>query len=106
MDALPREIADKLDEVRGLCEKHHVKRLTLFGSAVMGTFDPETSDVDFVVEFAWHADPLERGRRWLDLWDDLKALFGRDIDLLVDSTVKDPHIREVIERDHLDLYAA
>jgi len=63
MDALPREIAEKLDEVQGLCEKHHVKRLTLFGSAAKGTFDPETSDLDFVVEFEWHSDPLERGRR-------------------------------------------
>jgi len=59
--------------------------LTLFGSAVKGTFDPERSDVDFLVEFEWHPDPLERGRRWLELWEELKDVFGRDIDLLVAS---------------------
>lgn len=106
MDALPREIAEKVEEVRRLCERYGVKRLTLFGSAVKGTFDPATSDVDFVVEFEWHPDPLVRGRRWLDLWDELKTLFGRNVDLLVDSTVDNPYLRTAIDRDHVDLYAA
>jgi predicted nucleotidyltransferase len=106
MDALPPEIAEHLGEVRSLCEKYSVKRLTLFGSAVKGTFDPATSDVDFVVEFEWHPDPLERGRRWNELWEELKDVFGRSIDLLVASTIKDPYIARSIESAHLDLYAA
>ena len=106
MDALPPLIAERLEEVRGLCEKYGVKRLRLFGSAVKGTFDPETSDLDFVVEFEWHPDPLERGRRWLDLMDDLKELFGRHVDLLVSSTIDNPYLAKAIEMAHLDLYAA
>jgi uncharacterized protein len=106
MNALPPEVAEKLDDVRALCEKHGVKRLTLFGSAVKGTFDRNASDLDFVVEFERHPDPLVRGQRWLDLWDDLKSVFGREIDLLVESTLKDPYIREVIKLNHVDLYAA
>jgi uncharacterized protein len=106
MDALPREIAEKIDEVRGLCAKYGVKRLTLFGSAVTGTFDPTRSDLDFIVEFEPHPDPSVRGQRWLDLWDDLKALFGRNIDLLVESTLKDRFVRQAVATDHVDLYAA
>src|SRR5438132_234284 len=63
MDALPAAITDHLDDIRALCVKYRVKRLAVFGSAVKGTFDPATSDVDFVVEFqpevrgseGWHA---------------------------------------------------
>ncbi|MDQ3280955.1 MAG: nucleotidyltransferase domain-containing protein [Acidobacteriota bacterium] len=106
MDALPQEIAQHLDAVRALCEKYSVKRLAIFGSAVKGTFDPATSDVDFVVEFQWHPDPLERGRRWLELWEELKNVFGRNIDLVVASTIDDPYIARSIETAHLDLYAA
>lgn len=106
MDALPQIVTEHLDEVRALCEKYSVKRLTLFGSAVKGTFDPETSDLDFVVEFEWHPDPSERGRRWLELWDDLKDLFDRNIDLLVASTISKPFIAQSIRNAHLDLYAA
>ena len=105
MNALPPLITDHLDEVRALCEKYRVKRLTLFGSAVKGTF-AERSDVDFVVEFEWHPDPLERGRRWTYLWEDLKDALGRDIDLIVASTIRNPYIAKSIERAHVDLYAA
>ena len=106
MDTLPPEIAEHLGEVRALCEKYSVKRLTLFGSAVKGTFDPATSDVDFVVEFEWHPDPLERGRRWNHMWEELKDVFGRNIDLLVRSTIKNPYVIASIELSHVDVYAA
>ena len=45
MDALPALVTEHLGEVRALCEKYHVRKLTIFGSAVKGTFDPETSDL-------------------------------------------------------------
>ena len=106
MNALPPAVEEKLPEVRALCEKYRVKRLTLFGSAVKGTFDPETSDLDFVVEFEWHPDPLERGRRWTDLWEDLKDVFDRKIDLIVASTIKSDYIARSIEAAHVELYAA
>jgi len=105
MDALPPLIADRVAEVRALCEKYHVKRLTLFGSAVKGTFDAK-SDVDFIVEFEWDPDPLERGRRWLELWDELKDLFGRHVDLIVSTTIRNPYFAQAVEHAHLDLYAA
>src|ERR1051325_1608793 len=85
MNALPPVIEEHLGEVRALCEKYRVKRLAVFGSAVKGTFDPERIDLDFVVEFEWDPDPLERGRLYLELWDELKELFRRNIDLVVAS---------------------
>ncbi|HVR37521.1 MAG TPA: nucleotidyltransferase domain-containing protein [Thermoanaerobaculia bacterium] len=106
MDALPSVIAEKLSEVRTLCEKYSVRKLTIFGSAVKGTFDPEKSDLDFVVEFEWHPDPLERGRRWLELWDDLRDLFERNVDLLVASTIENPYLLAQIDLAHIDVYAA
>jgi predicted nucleotidyltransferase len=106
MEPLPPAIADKLDEVRALCGKYHVKRLSIFGSAVKGTFDPETSDVDFVVEFEEHPDPVVMGGRYLELWEGLKDLYGRNIDLIVASTIRSQYFRQEFTRAHLDLYAA
>jgi predicted nucleotidyltransferase len=106
MDALPKIVTERLDEVRALCEKYSVKRLTIFGSAVKGTFDPEKSDLDFAVEFEWHADPSERGRRWLELWDELKELFDRNVDLVVASTIKDPSFSQILALTEQELYAA
>lgn len=106
MDALPAAIADKLEEIRALCVKYHVKRLAVFGSAVKGTFDPETSDVDFVVEFqpeirgsaGWHA--------YFDLRSGLRETLGRSVDLVEFSAVKNPYFRETLELTQRDIYAA
>ncbi|HYK01506.1 MAG TPA: nucleotidyltransferase domain-containing protein [Thermoanaerobaculia bacterium] len=106
MDALPPEIAEHLDEVRTLCEKYSVKRLTLFGSAVKGTFDPATSDLDFAVEFFPHPDPLVRGDRYWDLLFSLQTLFARDIDLVVLSSVKNPYFIQVLEMTQRSVYEA
>ena len=40
-----------------LCQKHHVRRLEVFGSAADETFQPDTSDLDFLVEYL----PLSNG---------------------------------------------
>ena len=37
-------------EIAAFCEKNHVARLSVFGSALTAEFGPE-SDVDFLVEF-------------------------------------------------------
>lgn len=106
MNALPPLITDHLDEVRALCEKYHVKRLTLFGSAVKGTFDPETSDVDFAVEFLPESDPIRAGRSQLNFWNELERLFARKVDLVDLSTIRNPYLAASIRRHLLDLYEA
>src|SRR6266446_480464 len=104
MNALPPLLEQHLGEIRALCEKYRVKRLAVFGSAVKGTFDPQKSDVDFVVEFEWHNDPLVRGRRYIDLWSSLKRLLDRDVDLVVDHTIENPYFRQVIDLTQRDVY--
>lgn len=106
MNALPPLITEHLAEVRALCEKYSVKRLTLFGSAVKGTFREESSDLDFAVEFHPAGDPLVRGERYLDLLVALRDLFDRDIDLVVTTTITNPYFRQVLELTEQPLYEA
>ena len=37
-------------KIREFCERHHIRKLSLFGSALRGDFSPE-SDLDILVEF-------------------------------------------------------
>lgn len=42
--------------LKDLCERFHVNRLYLFGSAATGTFDIDTSDLDMLVDFEHSED--------------------------------------------------
>jgi hypothetical protein len=99
-------ITEHLGELRALCEKYHVRKLEVFGSAVDGTFDPERSDVDFIVGFEDHADPIVRGGWWWGLWGELGDLFGRQIHLLVDEAIKTSRFQQTNRDERTPLYEA
>jgi hypothetical protein len=98
-------IADNRSALEDLCRRRRVRRLDIFGSAVGEGFDPESSDLDFLVEFHELRDN-EYADAYFGLLDELKALFQREVDLVVDSAVKNPCFRESIERSRTGLYAA
>ena len=106
MDALPPLIADKLPEVRALCEKYHVKRLGVFGSVAKGTFDPERSDVDFVVEF--DEDPTNArygwGGRLFAILSDLENVFGRKVDVVERRAIENPYFHQVLALTERPVY--
>lgn len=105
MNALPAVLEENLDAIRALCEKYRVKRLAVFGSAAKGTFDPERSDVDFVVEFF----PRERkgfGDDYFLMLEELQNLLGREVDLVERNAVRNPYFLKVLELSEHQLYDA
>ena len=93
------------DEVEALCRRYRVKRLEVFGSAADGTFDPATSDLDFLVEFLPQA--AERTfHGYFDFRDELERLYGRKVDLVMPGAVRSPRFRDAINRQRRPVYAA
>ncbi len=89
----------------GLCRRYHVRRLELFGSVATGTFKPESSDIDFLVEF----DPDSVGQAFDDyfgLHEELERLFGRKVDLVCTGAVRNPFFIEDVNKSRRLLYAA
>ena len=70
-----------------------------------GGFRPESSDLDFLVEFHELQDN-EYADTYFGLLEELKRLFERDVDLVMVSAVKNPYFRECIEPWRTLLYAA
>ena len=98
------EIEAKKDEIAEICRRHRVARLEVFGSAAKAAdFDPETSDVDFLVEFE---PPTLPGlfRRYMALIDDLRTALGREVDLLRAGTIRNRYLREAIDRSREVVY--
>jgi predicted nucleotidyltransferase len=53
-----RDVEQQRRALADLCRRYRVRRLRLFGSAATGAFAPETSDLDFVAEFADTKPPI------------------------------------------------
>ncbi len=92
-------------EIDSLCRKHGVRRLELFGSAARGDFNPQTSDLDFIVEFANYA-ARSLADQWFGLQEDLEMLFGVKVELVSARTATNPYFLETVNRDKVTLFAA
>lgn len=99
------EIELHREELRALCHRFHVRRLDLFGSAARGDFNPEQSDIDFLVEFDRSA-PQHPFDAYFGLKEELEALLGRKVDLVELSAVRNPYLRASIEQSRENIYAA
>lgn len=93
------------DALAAICRRHHVSRLELFGSAAAGEDKPGESDLDFLVEFA-SPPPASYADTYFGLMEALEQLFGRPVDLVVASTIRNPYFRADVERTKTLLYAA
>jgi hypothetical protein len=82
-------------ELRALCPRSHGQRLELFGSATRGDFDPEHSDIDFLIEFArGHPDALSL-ETYFGLKESLEAPLCRTVDLVEPSAIRNPISKRV-----------
>jgi len=63
--------------VRDFCRRHHIRKLSVFGSALRTDFRPD-SDVDVLVEFDSAHTP---GLDFFNMEIELSELLGRKVDL-------------------------
>jgi predicted nucleotidyltransferase len=77
--------------------------LYAFGSSTTDKFNDITSDIDLLVEIDV-PDPIERGEKLLSLWDTFELFFQRKVDLLTDSSVRNPYLRKNIDSTKVLIY--
>ena len=100
------EILSHRAELDALCSRFRVRRLDLFGSAASDDFDPARSDLDFLVEFeVGGAEALSFGA-FFRLKESLEALFGRSVDLVEPSAIRNPYLKANIERSREPIFEA
>lgn len=65
------------ERIRDFCERHHIRKFSLFGSVLRPDFSSE-SDIDVLVEFEPQDTP---GLKFFAMQDELSHLLGRKVDL-------------------------
>ena len=98
-------IDEQREALEALCRQHHVRRLEVFGSAADGTFDPQRSDLDFLVDFS----PLPPGGyfdEYFGLLESLEGLFGRRVDLVDMECLRNPYFIQGVNETRQLIYEA
>ncbi|MBA7606530.1 hypothetical protein ES703_13679 [subsurface metagenome] len=99
-------IEENYESLKRLCKQYRVKRFEVFGSSLTGEgFDPENSDLDFLVEFL-PLQPGEHADAYFGLLEALQDLFSRSIDLVETKAIRNPYFLESINQNRKEIYAA
>src|SRR4030043_436561 len=90
-------------KIIAFCHKWKVREFSIFGSVLREDFNPE-SDVDVLVSF--EPDAPWSYFEWADMTDELKEIFGREVDLVEKESLQNPYRRHSILSSRRGLYAA
>lgn len=96
-------IKDNIQKLYALCRKHKVGKLYAFGSILTSRFN-EDSDVDILVDFNSDINHDNYADNFFDFYHALRLLFGREVDLVDESSVKNPYFREELEETKFLIY--
>jgi predicted nucleotidyltransferase len=100
-----QEIESRREQIAEICRQHRVARLLVFGSVLRDDFDPQRSDIDFLVRFLPSGN---KGWMWeyTELKEAMEKLFGRKVDVISESALTNPYLILSIDHDKELLYAA
>jgi uncharacterized protein len=99
-------VKNNLDAIDALCREYGVLRLELFGSAATGEFDPERSDIDFLIEYPVGYDFGLWLTRYFEFKERLEALLGYPVDLVMVGAMHNPYFSLSVNESRQLLYAA
>ena len=98
-------IAQHRSGITAICQRYRISRLEVFGSAARSVdFNPDSSDADFLVEFAPDAQPGLN--EFFGAKAALEQLLGRGVDLVEPGAVRNPYVMASINRNREAVYAA
>lgn len=90
------------EELKKLCATYNVEKMYLFGSALNSNFNKE-SDIDLLVKFK-SIELSTYFDNYMDFKENLEKLFGRDVDLVEEQTLKNPILIKAINKSKELIY--
>jgi predicted nucleotidyltransferase len=95
-------IAENIDAIQSVCEKHHIGRLFAFGSVCTDRFN-ETSDIDLLVSFKV-MDFGDYADNYCETAELLEQIFQRHVDLVTEKSLGNPYFIKSINKTKILIY--
>ena len=96
-------INDKnIEDLKILCSIYNVEKMYLFGSALNSNFNKK-SDIDLLVKFK-SFDLSKYFDNYMGLKERLEKLFGREVDLVEEQTLRNPILINSINKSKELIY--
>ena len=95
-------VEQNIDDIKRLCILYNVDKMYLFGSVLNSSFS-EKSDIDLLVKFKSMelANYLDN---YIGFKENLEALFGREVDLVEEQTLRNPVLIKSINKSKSLIY--
>ena len=91
-----------IEHLKKLCKMYNVEKMYLFGSVLNSNFNKE-SDIDFLVKFK----SIELSKyfdNYMDFKENLEKLFGREVDLVEEQSLRNPILINAINKSKELIY--
>ena len=90
-------------EFAALMQKYNIEKAYAFGSVSNETFS-DLSDLDFLVSFKNDLSAEDYSDCFFNLKFGLEKLFGREIDLLTEASLRNPYLKNEIVKSRQLIY--
>ncbi len=91
-----------INQIKETCSKNRVKSLFAFGSVTRNELN-DMSDIDLLVDID-ETDPISYTDHYFDLKEKLELLLKRPIDLLEAKAIRNPFLRDEIDKTKVLIY--
>ena len=91
-----------IEDLKRLCTMYNVEKMYLFGSVLNSNFNKD-SDIDLLVKFK----SIELSKyfdNYMDFKENLEKLFGREVDLVEEQTLRNPILINSINKSKELIY--
>lgn len=95
-------IKNNIPKIVALFKKYKVSSAFLFGSYATEK-EKTASDVDFLYSFSADLDIETYANNYFSLADELEKLLNKKVDLVAEKTIKNPFLKESIDRTKIQL---
>ena len=96
-------LTNKLPELAGILKLYRVKRAYVFGSVCTDAFNAD-SDIDLLVKFEDGIEPMEYSDNYFNLLFRLREFLGREVDLVSETSLKNPYFIKSVNSTKQAIY--